>query len=358
MKKILKEFQAGVHTFTISQALTKQQFNTILNKMYSEGRVIHKEKGREFYTLLDKQMPGITVTLYPVRERRTYRVSIKVEPCQVLDSDDPAALYQYSWKSYAELRKRCDRYLDGLCIPGKLDAMPISRCDLTCNLVFRHQDYLDAYLRILKKSSLIPHYQAVQFKKQEKKAKDPMRANQHSYCVRCKQASFLCYDKIDQLKMIGRCPDGWADWAILRLEVQLKRKALKSVLGKRALEYNDALLKAACGQAAPVICSYLDRMLPCSGAHLRYEDAATVVQKIKKETRREQMLYLLRKMSDAATWDSAARKWKEFYTDVTDKQIKTLYGKFDKLGINPITLPNSSTIAQLPPIPHLVKAYG
>ena len=70
-------------------------------------------------------------------------------------------------------------------------------------------------------------------------------------------------------------------------------------------------------------------MFPCSGTHLQYEDAVSVVQKIKKETLREQMLYLLRKVSDAATWDSAARKLKEHYTDVTDKQIKKIYSKFD-----------------------------
>ena len=83
------------------------------------------------------------------------------------------------------------------------------------------------------------------FKANEKKAKAPSRANQRSYCIRCKQVSLLCCDKIDQLKMIDRCPH-------------------------------------------------------------ELEDAATVVQKIKKEIQRGQMLYLLRKMSDAATWDSAA----------------------------------------------------
>ena len=75
-----------------------------------------------------------------------------------------------------------------------------------------------------------------------------------------------------------------------------------------------------------------------------------MVQKIKKETLREQMLYLLRKVSDAATWDSAARKLNEHYTDVTDNRIKKIYSKFDALDINPITLPNSSSMARVPPL--------
>jgi len=38
-----------------------------------------------------------------------------------------------------------------------------------------------------------------------------------------KKASFFCYDKIDQLKMVGRCPKEWKGSAILRLEAQRQR---------------------------------------------------------------------------------------------------------------------------------------
>ena len=237
-------------------------------------------------------MPGITVTLYPIYQRRTYRVNIKVEPCRVLGSDDPTALYQYSKKSFHKLQRLCDRYLEMLCIPGSIETMKVSRCDLTCNLGFPDQDYVEAYLRILKKSHLIPGYRVDTFKDYEKKAKDPTQANQHSHCIRCKQVSLLCYDKIDQLKMVGRCPHELEDAAILRLEVQLKRPALKRVLGKKAMEDNAALLKAASKQSVPIIKSYLNKMFPCSGTHLWYEDAVSVIQKIKKETLRGQMLYL------------------------------------------------------------------
>lgn len=186
---------------------------------------------------------------------------------------------------------------------------------------------MDAYLRILKKSHLIPGYRVDTFKVHEKKTKDPKQANQHSNCIRCKQVSLLCYDKIDQLKMVGRCLHELEDAAILRLEAQLKRPALKRVLGKKALEDNAALLKATSDQVAEVIHSYLSRMFPCSGTHLRYEDAVSVVQKIKKDTLCEQMLCILRKVSDAATWDSAARKLKSHYKGVSDKRIKKIHCK-------------------------------
>ena len=61
------------------------------------------------------------------------------------------------------------------------------------------------------------------------------------------------------------------------------------------------------------------------------------------------MLSLLRKVSDSAALDNAARK-----LDVSDKNLKKLYEEFDKQGVNPITLPNSSSIAEIPPLNKLV----
>ena len=62
------------------------------------------------------------------------------------------------------------------------------------------------------------------------------------------------------------------------------------------------------------------------------------------------MLSLLRKVSDSATLDNAARK-----LDVSDKKLKKLYEEFDKQGVNPITLPNSSSIAEIPPLNKLLR---
>ena len=346
---MLEYIEVGIHTFELSQPLSKNQFNEVLNQMRTRGQLFHNKKGQESYTLRDKQMPGVQIILYHIKKRRTYRISVIVEPCRALGSNDPTELYQYTKESYGILENYLDCYLEEMCIPGRLENMSISRCDLTCNMVFGSQDHVDAYLRILKKSCLIPKYQVDHFKKNGRKAKNPQRANQHTYCIRCKQASFLCYDKIAQLEMTGRCPEELDDLAILRLEAQLKRPKLKRVLSEKVCESNDKLLKAASGQAALVISSYLNRMFPCSGTHLRYKDAVSTVQKVKQEKRREPMLFLLRKVSDSAALGNAARK-----LDVSDKKLKKLYEEFDKQGVNPITLPNSSSITEIPPLNNLL----
>lgn len=64
---------------------------------------------------------------------------------------------------------------------------------------------------------------------------------------------------------------------------------------------------------------------------------------------------LIRKMSDAASWDSAAQKLRTHYKNVSDKREKVIYSKFDALDINPITLPNSSSIKQVPSLIQLIE---
>lgn len=356
MKRILKDLRLGIHTYEVGQTLTKKQFGAALERMRARGRVVPGGKGWRSCTLLDGRMPGLTVTLCPIWERNTYRVSIKVEPCRALGSHDPTELWQCSRRSYRELCERCDRYLEELGIPGGLDSMSVSRCDLTCDLVFTRQEYVNAYLRILKKACLIPGYRVSHFSGREKKAKDPGRADRCSHCIRCKQVSLLCYDKIDQLKMVGRCTEKLGGAAVLRLEAQLKRPALKRALRGAVPEDDLSLLKAAFAQTAPVLRVCLDRMFPCGGDHLRYEDAVSAVRKVKKEKLREQMGFLLRKMSDAATWNSAVRKLEAHDSTVDGRRLERIWKRFGELDVSPITLPNSSAIRRLPPLKAFLKA--
>lgn len=100
--------------------------------------------------------------------------------------------------------------------------------------------------------------------------------------------------------------------------------------------------------------TFLNRMFPCNGTYLRYKDAVSAVQKVKQEERRESMLYLLKKVSDSATLDNAVQKLKSYDTDVNDKKLKKIYAEFDKQDINPITLPNNSSIAEMPPLNKLL----
>lgn len=68
-----------------------------------------------------------------------------------------------------------------------------------------------------------------------------------------------------------------------------------------------------------------------------------------KEKTKGRMLYLLRKTSDKKSLTAALDDLREKY-HLTAGQCKTVLKKFQKLGISPITLQNSSDLKELPSI--------
>ena len=105
------------------------------------------------------------------------------------------------------------------------------------------------------------------------------------------------------------------------------------------------MLLAGYEQGAEIIDNYREKMFPFTGENVPYKQAKkTIEQNVKKQSLRDQMLYLLKKTSDSAGLSAAVLKLKDHYKDVKkvdDRRVKKIFAEFDKLGISPITLPSS-----------------
>ena len=224
----------GVHTYSVGMVLTYKQYKKVLNACYETECVIgtsHIFYGKERLYCYAYHEQGLKVYLHGI-SGELYRLRIQIEPCRVLGDAAPTALFQPDKWSYRQMVKSADKLLKRVKVPCSVDAMKISRCDLTANIEFSSQEEKMEYLRIFKKSLTIPHYKFVFFKKNDQKAKDWKIANAHSHCLSCKSASFLIYDKVAQLEMINRCDETLLGKHILRLEAELKRPTLKNILEK------------------------------------------------------------------------------------------------------------------------------
>jgi hypothetical protein len=107
----------------------------------------------------------------------------------------------------------------------------VRRADYTQNHCFSDAELVQAYLRILKKSRVLPHYRVEEFREEEGKTKDVREANRHSYKQSCKSAAFFAYDKTAQLAMLGEEGAKLKSGRILRLECTA-RKACGGDSGK------------------------------------------------------------------------------------------------------------------------------
>lgn len=344
------EIAEGVHTYSVGIVITHKQFKKMWDACYKTGCIddgsdIWKKRERLYCSAFQEQ--GIKVYLTG-KCGKLYRLRVQIEPCRVLGEQDPTGLFQPDTQSHRQLVKTADKLLKKLKVPVSIDQMKISRCDLTINILFSTQAELMEFLRILKKSFLIKHYDHVVFQKNDQKAKDWKTANAHSHCVSCKSASFLIYDKIAQLEMIDRCDDRLLGKHILRLEAELKRPALKKHLGKAAMATNRGILFAAAEKTPKVICRYLKRMQPSCTQYLRYEDAVDLINGSKMKSKmRKRMLHLLRKTSDKDSLSNAVGALRYEYS-LSEGQCNTILKKFKELGISPITLRNDSEFDELP----------
>ena len=86
----------------------------------------------------------------------------------------------------------------------------------------------------------------------------------------------------------------------------------------------------------------------CSGKHLPYEKAKAIIEReITNNTKREQMLYCLKKASSDACLNVAADDCMSEF-NISKKVLNRLYRDFDKLDVNVLTFKKDSKIKTLP----------
>ena len=108
----------GVHTYAVGMTLTAAQSYEIKDGL---GDFLRKSDGNywsrsEHYTVDAFREQG--VWLYLARMDTIYRVKIRIEPCRVLASGDPTALFQADKKQYREMVKQVDSLLQPCGLPA------------------------------------------------------------------------------------------------------------------------------------------------------------------------------------------------------------------------------------------------
>lgn len=344
---------SGIHTVSFSKALTGEEYYQILHSAQKQGMRIHSADdyfaAASSHTLLGYQKQGIVVYLSQPK-RAIYKAKLRIEPERVMGNSDPQALWQCQKGGWKRLVQAVDGLTGTLGLPS-LKEMTLSVLELTVNLVFPHQEYVDAYIQILKKGYLNSHYKRVWFDKHAGKAKNVQEANHHSCKVTCKQKSFFAYDKTAQLLMtqrIDRLPDHWT----LRMEVSLKREVIKKEFGTN--ETDRHYLEHGSAQVRKLVRKFLKKLLLNEGSHLPYDEAIARVQQLRNQKTRQLAEQLIQLCSRKKSVDQAVKAMQEEYgikRSTVDRVIK----KLNRLNISPITIPIRRHAQPLPSLLTLLE---
>jgi len=348
------ELKSGIDSFSYYYVLTPKQKSKILEtlKKLPEFRMELSSYKEDTYSYLSDALAENGIKIWVSRiSGKPWGLLLVIHPLLVLGSKDRSKLYQPQKKSeYQKIVKKVDKLLKSIKVPCSIDKMKLYRVDVTANLTFNEGTVVDEYMRILKKSCLLPHYRLNFFRNKEHKVKDCKTANEHSHKQYCKSSAFFAYDKTAQLEMINAFPDTLVSKRVLRLEAQLRRRGMSKWLEKNGIDdSNWRILKKLGGCSEKILQWYLKRLQPATGAYVRYQDAVDIIKGVKHLKTRVRMLYLLRKASDSEILTAALAKLNEKY-GLSGNQCRHILKKFRNLGISPITLKNSSKFSELPPL--------
>ena len=344
--KHLINYVVGIDTLSYYHVLTDKQARAIVRELSDRTKFFTEvdDYEKDSYACRSEHYAERGIKVRVARYKgNLWGLYILVHPTLLLGDDDRSALYRPKKGSYNELLKQTKAIFKELNIPFDLEDMALSRADITINLIFVDSEYVDRYLRIIKKAKTLKHYSLDKFRESEHKAKDPKEANKHSYIQRCKSASYFVYDKTAQLHMIDKFPETLEKKHILRLEAQLSGKAMKKWCKSKACKNHYQVLHQLVKNGRDIHRWYLKRMGLLLGEHMRYEDAVERVNTVKGEKTRRHMLAIMEALGyNNANLSNVLDKLK-LKPNAASKALRM----FSELGISPITVPNAED-ASLP----------
>ncbi len=347
---ILLGITIGIDTILYYKALSYSQMEKILSAMMRLSGFFTEEDDyeHESYSYRSEHFAdkGIRIRVSK-RGDSPWGLYVLIHPTLLLGNDDRSALYRPTKGNYQALLKHAKKPFSKFKIPFGLDQMKLCRADVTINLLFKRDKYVAAYLRIIKKSLLLAHYKLDWFREGEHRAKDVKEANKNSYTQRCKSASYFVYGKDAQLKMIGKFPETLKGKHVLRLEAQLRSKAMKKWGNRDAQGDQYKTLRQLVRNGVRIHRWYLKRMGLLAGEHLRFEDAVEIVSNVKGKKTRRRMLDIM----DALSFNNVNLSNVIQKLDLKPNAVSKAFKKFSELGISPITVPNAEDDA----LPSLAK---
>lgn len=277
---------------------------------------------------------GIRLRIYQSHNKSS-GIGFIINPSTILSGKyQPVKLWEPTEAAVDALLKSLDIKLEGLGLSSvQSKDLSLSEMDLTANIWYEKGHDLAPHIRCFYKCFTPRRFKVISGRKGKRRYLFVMKNN---------TVAVKAYDKIYDLKDHNRCPKSLRDESMLRFEVSLKREAFlkKLNLDRKASLYD--MLLAGYESGRDILSDYYGEMFPFSGCIVQYEKAKEHIEtSIAKPLLKEQMLYLLRKTSDSAGLSAAVHKLEDHYENVDNHRIKKIFSEFDRLGIAPITRPNS-----------------
>ena len=352
----------GIHTFEVSfPRLKYSQVQRVNGELVALGKIVNHSADEENVTrqyesryFLDEGISAIRTYQSP---ESSNCICMAINPLTLISGEiQPVALFSPSEKSCQKIQDKLADVTEEIGLENLNDSIirfdstlyndcfSVSQIDVTMNCWFGAGTDLKPIIRLFKKSHLPRHFKRFD--------------NNHDYfCCGNGSVVIKAYDKTRELSERNHMPEKMEDAVLLRIEVSMKRQKFLSTLDLHKEDSLFIMLYQAYRQSAEIMNDYLRKLFPSNAPHYTYDETMKVIErKVKKEKTRERMIAMVEKTSHKAGLDKAASSMKE--NGLQKNQIDQLYNEFNRIGVNPITIPNKSEDKMVPNIRSLLSDYG
>lgn len=341
----LTEEGFSFHTFELKKPLTFEEYRTIKNAIYSLAKTKKFRVYQIKNAIISEQYKryGILMKLYDNGPNLPH-MELRGNPRLACEDYNYIGIFNCTEENIKTVRDKINELLSMVCSPYLFDELTFSRIDFCVNIQLNDPLLSDQYMRCIRKCYVPKSFRRERFTPDEWNYKEK---NKHSFRAFQKESVFTIYDKTFQLEQEHllysnqSCPT-----ALIRFEVSFKRPAIKKLIKQNSCfteRSNTEFLRFFGLTSQSVLERYVRKFFP-EGVYLTYQKTKeTILRADIKRKIRKRMLALLENASSCGNLNNAVQELKEDL-NLTDYQVDHVLNAFEKLYLNPVTLPNQGIL--------------
>ncbi len=334
----------SVHTFELSKCYRDceeyQSIKKAARKQYDTG-----ESGNRI-DISEYQHKGIHISLVD-RDDGSGVVYVTVNPQRLIHPGCSCGeIIAPKKKDWEKVSREFEKVFRKSPFPEEVDNCTVQRVDLCCNLQGKRST-LREYLRLLKKAGTPASAAQAPFYDKRMSKKENRACGRDYFRLKHNSEYFVVYDKIKQATRCGLSGIEELPKGLLRVELQLRRKALRKVKKQYCVQGIE-LIRHLADQSADRIMEKMASFFPQGVYYHRKSLQKRILISNYKWTLKHQMLQyigLSKKYGEDKATQIIKKRW-----HWSQGQYRNFREKFEMLGIQPVPLRKNFHGDTLPPL--------
>lgn len=335
----MKHFIYSIHTFECQLQLTKYNYHTLVNDIYTKAkntyRIVHK--GNHLWICLNPPQ-GLLISLHRT-DFGYYCIHIVVNPKTILDPKNICNIFNPETDSLDTVFKKVNEMLSFMGNLYRIENFELTRIDLCIDVKCKDDTTVEEYIRLAKKGILPYGYQdKLKLLKHTKKKIN----HKFSFDIVNKQgAQITLYNKYQQLLNI-KTPENLASkaYGTLRIEVKLSDLWLKRYLERYGFDnslMSLELISYFIQNSQSIIHKHICKTC-FSGTYYKLEEAIYFIQHSSIKRKYKEILIICTKLiAKHHSYQLAAEMITQNY-GFSKATLKRALQALSNIGINPVTI--------------------